>query len=390
MSAFDYSKWDALSATSSEDSEAADSGGELNPVAAPANSSSSSMPPPASSGGDAADRLHAVKLTYPSRVTIGPDGVHTEQGRPPRATASPFQPWPTPPVTDGVATTPTTDTTTTAATVTATAPAARHHAMVENANGNDDDDEILYYKLTENGGREGNSHLWAQTRERATVSLVVPFRTKASDIRGFRLRSDGNAFSRGNTAPNKEHDEEEEEEGTGARAALVTALTRRCAIAFSNEREADTEEVADTRNRCEFTFRYTVKTAPARDPHNEEATGSHGAVDTSADDDAFDASCWQLQTLPSLRLRLLVVHLTKEPVALGVHHWWDRCFATDTESIVDTTAIRARQQQQQGSGGVATAAAAGAGPSAFRRAWEEAHASFRQRVRDRKMRPARQ
>ncbi|RNF11792.1 Low complexity protein [Trypanosoma conorhini] len=279
MPGVDYSKWDKFC-----DSD--DSGGDE---------------------GAKSGRPCVTRLQYPSRVTVGPGGVHMEAS-PPLATASPFTGG------SGAA----------AAAATARAdpapggkPPSQQGAPKEvkdDAEAEAEEDEMMYNNLTRNGGRERDSHLWSQTRDTASVSFILPsMATKAKDIVNFRLCA--------------------EERPDGGSVCVLTFSTR----GVEEER------------RC--VFRYPVK----------------------LDSDVVEG-CWQLHSLPSRSLRLMVVQLVKEPVAVGMSLWWDRCFVTD-RTTVDTRTLADRSGAEALRG------------EQFQRAWHQAHEEFKKRIKEPHGRP---
>ncbi|KAF8299024.1 hypothetical protein TcYC6_0068590 [Trypanosoma cruzi] len=277
MSGIDYSKWEKFC-----DSDESDGSDE-----APGN------------------EPRITRLRYPSRVTVGPNGVHMEN-TPPIATTSPFK--------EGIDATVNKNTAAAATTTTNTASVMGPHSQQntrEDVRRDEEaeEDEMMYHNLTRNGGREGQSHLWSQTRDTASVSFILPsMNTRAKEIMNFRLYS------------------EEKPDRTSV-----------CVLTFGVKGvEGD--------RRC--VFRYPIK----------------------VDNDVVEG-CWQLHSLHSKSLRLMVVQLVKESVAVGMALWWDRCFVTDqttvdTRTLVDRSGSEALRGEQ------------------FQRAWNEAHEEFKKRVNE--------
>ncbi|RNF03684.1 Low complexity protein [Trypanosoma rangeli] len=278
MSGVDYSKWDKFCDSDESDGEDEVKGG----------------------------RPCVTRLQYPSRVTVGPNGVHMETP-PPLATASPFVDGSVAAVAHNTAT----------AVTAITNPASGGELSLQQSAPKEvkDDDEaeedaMMYYNLTRNGGREGQSHLWSQTRDTASVSFILPsMSTKAKDIVNFRLCS--------------------EEQPDGSSVCVLTFSTR----GVEAERR--------------YVFRYPVK----------------------LDSDVVEG-CWQLHSLPSRSLRLMVVQLVKEPVAVGMSLWWNRCFVTD-QTTVDTRTLADRSSTEALRG------------EQFQRVWQEAHEKFKKRIKER-------
>ncbi|EKF31642.1 hypothetical protein MOQ_004517 [Trypanosoma cruzi marinkellei] len=261
-----------------------------------------------SDGSDGApgNKPRITRLKYPSRVTVGPNGVHMEN-TPPIATTSPFN--------EGIDGTINKKTATAATTTTNTSSVMGPHSQQNTRKDvrRDDEaeeDEMMYHNLTRNGGREGQSHLWSQTRDTASVSFILPsMSTRAKEIMNFRLYS------------------EEQPDRTSA-----------CVLTFG---------VKGVEGERRFVFRYPIK----------------------VDNDVVEG-CWQLHSLHSKSLRLMVVQLVKESVAVGMALWWDRCFVTD-QTTVDTRTLVDRSGSEAVRG------------EQFQRAWEEAHEEFKKRVNER-------
>ncbi|CBH14751.1 hypothetical protein, conserved [Trypanosoma brucei gambiense DAL972] len=305
MPGIDYSKWDKI--CDSDDSGSGDSATPGKP--------------------------RVTQLEYPSRVTISSSGVHMVN-TPSQATVSPFReplsgsnnknnnnesrgaPLP--------AWTSSSSNAVDGGGIIGASSASAHNCDSPARSGgvpcgdkytprcNDDsdgesEDHMMYNNLIRNGGREGESHIWSQTRDTVSVSFILPnMNTKAKDIQNFSL------------------EEEEQPNHTSS-----------CVISFS---------VKGDGGRRRYVLRYPVK----------------------VDEDTVEG-CWSLHSLPAYPLRLLVVQLVKESMALGMTLWWDRCFIAD-QTIIDTTKISERN------GADATRA------EAFRQSWEKAHEEFKRRM----------
>ncbi|KEG10919.1 Low complexity protein [Trypanosoma grayi] len=278
MSGIDYSKWDKFCESDESDGSEGASG-----------------------------RPSVTRLQYPSRVTVGPNGVHMETV-PPKATASPFNG--TSDVTLTNCAIPTT--TASAADAAASCNSSVVPPSVPKSRQDDEmeEDEMMYRNLTRNGAHEGESHIWSQTQDTASVSFILPtMQTKGKDIYNFRLCA------------------EEQPDRTSL-----------CVLSFG---------VRGLQGERRFVFRYPVKV-----------------------DDEVVEGCWQLHSLTTKSMRLMVVQLVKEPVGVGMSLWWDKCFLTD-QTTVDTTKISGRSD------------AAAARAEQFQKTWEEAHAEFKNRISER-------
>lgn len=164
-----------------------------------------------------------------------------------------------------------------------------------------EEDEMMFHNLTRNGGSKPGSHLWAQSREDITVSfLMSSVQIRSANIASFRVVQ-------------SETDEN------------IFLLS------FSVQGEVQLAR--------EFQFRYPIVL--------EEET----------------SSSWQLHSLPSRSLRLLVLQVRKKPVAQGMYLWWEQCFVGDP--AIDTTKIEGRTQSSVDRG------------LAFQQAWQAAHQEFR-------------
>ncbi|CAG9582605.1 conserved hypothetical protein [Leishmania major strain Friedlin] len=333
MAGIDYSKWDKLcdSGTSSGTEYEGDRDDK---------------------GHDDSSRAPQVtRLEYPSRVTLGPNGVQLEQV-PPKASASPFPGTCAPPEeTDNgsvaVARCPIKeesfhaeyDTGASNASSHATGnTAGRRDDDQERMGATDDDEDLLYESLARNGGREGSHHWWTQTEDTVTVSFLVPWETKGKSVTEFRLYE-----ARSTTAL--------ESELLQAHLEITILVRPACLTSPSSGPSASAAPL-----RIHQVFRYPVKLS----------------------EDLIDG-CWQLHFMPRRHLRLLVVQLFKEPVGLGMTLWWDRCFVTDTTSVIaDTQTIPDRKRRMEATPGSKEKA------GQFRKVWADAHEEFRRRAQERK------
>ncbi|GET92768.1 hypothetical protein, conserved [Leishmania tarentolae] len=334
MPGIDYSKWDKLtdscSSTSDTDSEGYRDEKE--------NHGSGRAP-------------QVTRLEYPSRVILGPNGVQLEQV-PPQASASPFR---------GTSAAPqeTHDGSVAAATcqINGAPPYAQPHTGAQQNNSHpadnrsgrqddeqermdatDDDEDLLYESLARNGGREGFHHWWTQTEDTVTVSFLVPWETKGKWVTKFRLYE-----APSETAPESELHQ----------AHLEIAIQAPPARPMS---ASGGPPAPPAPHLIHEVFRYPVKLS----------------------EDLIEG-CWQLHFLPKRHLRLLVVQLFKEPVGLGMTLWWDRCFVTDTTSVIaDTQTIPDRKRRMEAMPALKGTVAQ------FRNVWEEAHEEFRRRMQQRK------
>ncbi|AYU83056.1 hypothetical protein, conserved [Leishmania donovani] len=333
MPGIDYSKWDKLTGSGTS------SGSEYE--------------------GDRADKAHddssrspqVTRLEYPSRVTLGPNGVQLEQV-PPKASASPFPGTNAPPKEThngsvAVARCPIKEESSPAehgtgapkATSNSTGnTAGRRDEDQERMDTTDDDEDLLYESLARSGGREGSHHWWTQTEDTVTVSFLVPWETKSKSVTEFRLYE-----ARSTTAPESDLHQ--------AHLEITILVPPACLMSASGGPSASAAPL-----RIHQVFRYPVKLS----------------------EDLIDG-CWQLHFMPRRHLRLLVVQLFKEPVGLGMTLWWDRCFVTDTTSVIaDTQAIPDRKRRMEATPGSKEKA------EQFRKVWADAHEEFRRRMQERK------
>ncbi|KPA86230.1 hypothetical protein ABB37_00465 [Leptomonas pyrrhocoris] len=329
MSRIDYSKWDKLDCSSSGSNSDDDDNGD-----------EGHDPNHRSCGTRGAPRV--TRLEYPSGVTLGPSQVQLTKA-PPKASVSPFNPS-APPAQQNTSEGSKTDASQTEAS--GRSPLLNGqppHAPLPAASidATDDDEDLLYECLARNGGREGTQHWWSQTEDSAVVSFLIPWETTAKMVTDFNLR-------------------EVKDEASGQYRAqldvtIQTAASHSGTAVQSNEEDPVATSAAMHLSRQ---FRYPVKLA-------EELV----------------EGCWQLHRMPHRHVRLLVIEVFKEPIGHGMTLWWDRCFVSDTASVVDTQTIPDRVQR-----------IAAAGPDAqekakqFRKVWDEAHDEFRRRVKARKAR----
>eukprot|EP00796_Vickermania_ingenoplastis_P005303 gene5303-3806_t len=163
---------------------------------------------------------------------------------------------------------------------------------------NHDDDLLILRKLCNNGGREGNSHFWSQTADTVTVSFILPQGVKGKDILSFKVYETGNT---------------------------LTPLIRPTLEVSYKESSGRVEKISKV-----FHFPLNL-------------------------DQELLEGCWELKTVASIRF--LIVQLFKKQVGQGICVWWDRCFSTDTESIINTSAIEGRSGNAE----------------RFHEAWNEGH-----------------
>lgn len=150
------------------------------------------------------------------------------------------------------------------------------------------EDDILYDCLTKNGAKEGESHMWSQTDDSATISFLVPLDLRSKDISGFRI----------------------------------------------HEVDVVRDGVALRRPRIEFSYRM---------PSNVAVTITNDFYyPLKLDSDLLDG-CWELKTIHNQRF--LIVQVFKMSVAAGVVIWWDRCFSTDI-NLLNTSTIQSRKSAQ--------------------------------------------
>lgn len=333
MSGIDYSKWDKFDCNSSSGSS---------------NTDSSADEADEGHGGSAAPQV--TRLEYPTRVTLGPSGVQLASP-PPKATASPFlSPAPLRTVQNSSAMVETSEQTEASASESLVkAKPKDEHVREEGGDGNHDDDDdaeaeedMLYESLARNGGREGGEHWWSQSEDSATVSFLIPWETTAKCVSAFHLREVRDGAS----------------DSYRAQLDVTLQLTPHAAKATPQMNEEDVSALPRVVYICKQ-FRYPIKLA-------EELV----------------EGCWQLHRMPRRHVRLLVVEVFKEPIGQGMTLWWDRCFVSDTASVIDTQQIPDRVQR-----GAAAGPGAAAKAEEFRRVWDEAHEEFRRRMKERKAKP---
>ncbi|KAG5466833.1 hypothetical protein LSCM1_01010 [Leishmania martiniquensis] len=330
MSGIDYSKWEQLKYSSSGTDSDLDKDDEEH---------NSSVREP-----------QVARLEYPSRVILGPNGVRLEQA-PPQASATPFSGTNVAPTaTQGgntVTTHPSNKESSLAESDVATAGVGtdstgtttlRKSEGQKHRDADDDDEDLLYENLARNGGREGAQHWWTQTEDTVTVSFLVPWETKGKWVTEFRLYEAPAAMTQ-----ETERQYAQLEIAIQAPPAYLTpGGSHTCA--------------PPAPLRIHRVFRYPVKLC----------------------EDLIDG-CWQMQFMPKRHLRLLVVQLFKEPVGLGMTLWWDRCFLTDTASVIeDTHMIPDRMRRIQATPGSKERT------EQFRKVWADGHEEFRRRVQERK------
>ncbi|CCW62097.1 unnamed protein product [Phytomonas sp. EM1] len=359
MPGIDYSKWDHIEVSTS--SSLSDDGGSHGPEEAHHGDfqrdvcvESESGESYAGSGRDRRPRV--VKLSGPSRVMIGPGGMQLSAGAEgyPSATASPFR--------NELSTCAkqlegegddakrlgSSNRNVELALHPANAPISCEVEKGKESGGDDDEhEEILYRNLILNGGREGNSHLWAQTSDTFTVSFIVPMDMRGRDVRSVRIYneevSEEGKVSKQNglpTAPTAKH----------SRIRILFASAYPLREAFPSIADPQASSSDYLMELCK-TFRYGVKT----------------------DEDLLEG-CWELITLHRRALRLLVVHLFKEPIGMGITLWWDRCFVSDVASVVDTRALESRRDLPYST--AASSARKNEKGESFQEAWRKAHEMF--------------
>ncbi|KAK7195720.1 hypothetical protein NESM_000502300 [Novymonas esmeraldas] len=324
MRGIDYSKWDKLNCSTSS------SGSSRSSADVDEN-----VDDEEGAYRDSGGAPKVTRLQYPSRVTLGPNGVQLDQA-PPAASASPFAgAAPRPPVQH-----PAPSSSTSGHDAGESAKVGDSAAMATVCGGVDDaedDEDLLFESLARNGGREGAHHWWTQTEDTATVSFLVPWETTGKSVTLFRL-----------------YETQEKEEG---------ALERCRAHLEIHISPSPPTPVAAASARL---------TGP---PSPAAPLCIHGVLrfPVKLTEDLIDG-CWQLHRMPKRHLRLLVVQLFKEPVGHGMTLWWDRCFTTDTQSVIaDPHAIPDRVRR------AATVPGSSEKAAQFRQVWAEAHEEFRRR-----------
>ena len=163
------------------------------------------------------------------------------------------------------------------------APAGASLAIASSANDcQAEEDAMMLSSLTRNGLRLRNGgHMWGQTKTTVTIAFPVPVETKSRDVSGFGISDD----------------------------------ERTLTFAVRNTSGHSLDEV----KKFVLELRYPVNTS----------------------DDAL-AGCWQLVSLPSRSLRLLVFSFEKKSFGFASALWWERALSTD-EELVDTSALEDRK-----------------------------------------------
>ncbi|CCW69452.1 unnamed protein product [Phytomonas sp. Hart1] len=365
MSGIDYSKWDHIVASESsfgsdiscsscvEDARYSDlkrDNGVENYSGKPYSENEGNRKP------------RVVKLSQPSRVMIGPGGVQLSTGSDgyPKAMASPFQSEPS----KGAKQNETSDQNQQLCSSNPNdapfhppkVPTSCETEEMKKCTGGDNkdageeeeenDEEILYRNLTLNGGREGDSHLWAQTDDTLTVSFIVPMDTRGKVVKRLCIYNKEGSHER-ESAANEEADEEKEKDISKNNEFVSASTIMRTQISISF---ASPHPLGELRQ----TFSYRIKT-----------------------DDELLEGCWELLTLPKRELRVLVVHLFKEAIGAGITFWWDRCFVSDSTSVVDTRALASRRDTPS------TAACKSEKAEVFQKVWKEAHEMFQDKMKQR-------
>lgn len=170
-------------------------------------------------------------------------------------------------------------------------------------------DEALTKKFTRNGGKEGDSHWWSQTDISAIVRFPLPLGLKAKDIRDF-------------------------------------CISEMC---------TNSDDSCSTHPFIRFSYSWMGATVSIFKVFSHPLNLSPEVVD----------GCWELQD-GFTGSRVLVVEVHKKVISEGVVLWWDRCFTTDTESLVDTKSIQDRKKSNA---------------EHFQQVWKDAHELFKQRIR---------
>jgi hypothetical protein len=306
----DYSKWDKLQYSDEEGDDQSDRDGSLvdSEDEEPVKRPSVSSSVPFAEDSGVGRRPVVTRLDHPSSISIGPSGIEVQH--PPKATASPFLA--APPLV--VATSPS-DVEHAPLTL-QTAPRAEGQAENVSEDADDLEDDLLVSKLTRNG-QNCDRYFWSQTREMATFVVVLPsLNVRGGNIHNFSIISTGSS--------------DVASDGAARVSFAVSAPDTGLVEPFS------------------FSLRYPIKT----------------------DEDTVDG-CWQLHTLATKGMRLLVVELHKDPIGHQLYLWWDR--ACVGESPIDTTKLEDRSKEKMA-------------PSNVQQVWDEAHEEFRRRNKDRALR----
>ncbi|KPI90262.1 hypothetical protein ABL78_0644 [Leptomonas seymouri] len=327
MSRIDYSKWDKFECSSSGGSDESNNSDEESDSR---HHTSGNHGPPT-----------VTRLEYPTCVSLGPSGVQLAKA-PTKASASPFNPT-APPAPQKQSEGNTGGMKASETFCRSSSPhenAVRAHLDEERIDAADDDEDLLYESLARNGGREGAQHWWSQTEDCAIVSFHIPWDTTAKDVTEFHLH------------------EIKDEESKQYRAQLDVTIQvsfPHADPAVYHSGTAGAISPPAVMHICKQ-FRYPIKLS-------EELV----------------EGCWQLHRMSQRRVRLLVIEVFKEPIGQGLTLWWDRCFVSDTASVIDTQSIPDRVQRTAATGMCAREKA-----EQFRKVWDEAHEEFRRRRRERK------
>lgn len=335
MSGIDYSKWDKLNCSTSSSTSSRCDSDDVDEQSAQHTHRSRDGGNKNSNGAP-----KVTRLKYPSRVTLGPSGVQLASA-PPKATASPFAPsLSEPPQRSTVRNEAANANANNGKSLTASNGGVEENLENED---DEDDEDLLYHSLARNGGREGTEYWWSQREDCATVSFLVPWDATAKDVTHFSLSEVQSETSSGPSHAQLD-------------VTVTVAPRRQTSTAQANEEQAPTESVS---LRISKQFRYPIKLT-----------------------DDLVAGCWQLHRMPRRHVRLLVVEVFKEPIGHGMTLWWDRCFVSDTVSVIDTQQIPDRVRGA--SGAAASGVAAQTKAEEFRKVWDEAHEEFRRRMKERK------
>lgn len=304
----DYSKWDKLQFSGEEGSDK-----DEDLVDSEDDEPVKVSPSPSSYSSDGGNRRPVVtRLDHPSSISIGPDGLHVQH--PPKATSSPFLAGP-PTIVPSAA--PPAHHQQREITTATLAPAPQSATNVAEDATDDLEDDLLLSKLTRNG-QNCHHYFWSQTREMATLVIVLP----ALSVRGGNIHD----FQIVRTAESSD-----------------VAVEGAARLSFSVS-TTETKVI----EKMSFTLRYPIK----------------------CDEETVEG-CWQLHTLVSKSMRLMVVELHKDPIGHQLYLWWDR--ACIGEAPIDTTKLEDRSKERMA-------------PTEVQQVWEEAHEEFRRRNKARILR----
>lgn len=305
----DYSKWDKLQYSDDDDQSENEDSLVDSEDDEPVHRAPASSSRPHSEDSGAGRRPVVTRLDHPSSISIGPSGIEVQH--PPRATASPFLA--SPPQRFAPSSQ---NETANAEPVSSTELVSKQADDTIDDNCDDLEDDLLLTKLTRNG-QKCERYFWSQTREMATFVVVLPSLTiRGGNIYNFSISS------------------------TGSSDVPVDGAAR-LSFAVSTPATGVVE-------RFSFSLRYPIK----------------------VDEDIIDG-CWQLHTLPTQQLRLLVIELHKDPIGHQLYLWWDRACVGETP--IDTTKLQDRSQERMA-------------PSSVQQVWDEAHEEFRRRNKERHQR----